>query len=88
METVKRLAANVSPRSTNQDSTPALVSSGSLSVATRAAPRRSDPNVAIAAKKALLFQVLLSVIRLGTLAGRNIEPGIHRVRQIRFEFLV
>jgi hypothetical protein len=59
METVKRLAVSVRPRSTNHASKPALVNSGNSSVDTSAEPTSSEPSAAMPIRKTLLFQVLL-----------------------------
>src|SRR5258705_3052326 len=75
METVKRLAASVRPRSSNHDSSPALVRSGNSSVETRAKQTSNEPIAEIAISSALLFQVLLSVISRKPPLGRIDKPG-------------
>ena len=64
MDTVKRLAARVKPRRTTHDNMPALVKRGNRSVDTSAEPRSNDPIADMPIRKALLFQVLLSVISM------------------------
>src|SRR6185295_15251322 len=64
METVNRLAASVRPRSTSHDNSPALLRTGNASVDTMAEQTSKNPIAEIPIRKALLFQVLLSVISM------------------------
>ena len=62
METVNRLAASVSTKSTTQESNPALVRSGSLTVERNAHSSSVDPMTDMLAKNARPFQFGLFVM--------------------------
>ena len=64
METVKRLAASVRPRSNDHESSPALVRRGNLSVDTSAEQTKNNPSAEMPKRKTLLVPVLLSVISM------------------------